>query len=165
MATELTQARLKEVLRYDPDSGVFTRLAGSSQFAGLPAGGRRSGYVVIVIDGARYYAHRLAFLYVTGHFPTSDVDHRDGNRLNNAWANLRSATRSENNQNLPVRNDNTSGHVGVSLCKQTGRWAAYINTKGKRFFLGRFDTQEEASAARREAKCRLHDFQPIQRAA
>lgn len=92
-----------------------------------------------------------------------EIDHKDGNRLNNRRSNLRECNRVENSQNHAIRADNTSGCPGVSKCKQTGRWAAYINTMGKRAFLGRFDTKEDARSAREKAKSEMHWFQPNQR--
>ena len=111
--------------------------------------------------GSRGYMHR--WILFGGGCATKEIDHKDGNRLNNRRANLRECSRAENNQNLPVNCGNTSGTAGVSLCKKTGRWAAYINVRGKRVWLGRFSTRESAFSAREAAKAQLHHFQPIQR--
>ncbi len=105
------------------------------------------GYIAIRIDRHDYLAHRLAWLYIYGRWPKGRLDHRDTNRANNIFENLREATQSQNLANARRRSDNTSGFKGVSLRKDTGRWAAYVNFEGKRYRLGCFDTKEAASAA------------------
>lgn len=79
------------------------------------------------------------------------VDHIDGNGLNNRRANLRIATKSQNMMNSRVRRDSSSGYRGVTFCRFTGRWQANIKAKGKRIFLGRYDTPEEASEVYQKA--------------
>ena len=85
-----------------------------------------------------------------------DVDHRDGNGLDNRRSNLRLATDGQNARNVARRSDNTSGFKGVSLHKSTGRWAATIASGGPQRHLGLFDSREEAHAAYCEAALRLH---------
>ncbi len=91
----VTQARLKELLEYDPDTGIFRwRNAPNRRIrAGAIAGNLDTyGNRQIRVDGKSYLAHRLAVLYVTGSWPTTDIGHRDLNNDNNAWGNLRQAT-------------------------------------------------------------------------
>ena len=106
-----------------------------------------SGYLTVMLDERKCYLHRLAWLYMTGEWPTDEIDHVDQDRSNNAWANLRAASRRENSCNLPVRSDNTTGFKGVSLDPRRGKWAAYINSGGRRYSLGYHASPEEAAAA------------------
>ena len=151
----LTAERLRELLRYDPDTGVFIRLVTTAPNA--PAGGvagyvsKQIGYVLIGIDREDYLGHRLAWLYMTGEWPQVRLDHRDGNRANNAWINLRLSTQSQNVANSRRRKASASGFKGVSFCKFTGRWRAVIKQDYKFRCLGRFDTPEAAHAAYCEA--------------
>jgi hypothetical protein len=87
----ITAERLRELMHYDPTTGVFTR-----KIAGFLDD---LGYVRIGIDGGKYKAHRLAVLYMTGKWPKNHVDHQDQNRSNNRWDNLREATHSQNMAN------------------------------------------------------------------
>lgn len=148
--TEITQEYLKDLLHYDPATGVFKWIVprGRGRVKIKPGDVAGSsdgrGYAVIGIDGKLYRAHRLAFLYMTGSFPKHEVDHKDCDRSNNKWENLREATRS---QNLANRGAQTSLCLkGVRLLP-SGRYQAYIGFKGKQRNLGVFQTPEEASAA------------------
>lgn len=167
MSTELTQARLKELLHYDPETGVFTWRAGScnrwptpGRVAGTPDG---KGYLMVAIDGQRYKCHRLAFLYMAGKLPDAQVDHISGAVADNRWDNLRTATQSQNMQNRKVRVDNSSGYPGVNWNSAVRKYIARICVGGVRQYLGCFDDAEEAGKAYLEAKARLHTFQPTQR--
>jgi HNH endonuclease/AP2 domain len=140
----LTADRLREVLRYDPETGrFFWRVSQGSVGAGSEAAtwdGR--GYRKITIDGVSHYAHRLAWLHVHGEHPTGDIDHKDGNPANNRIANLRQSSRAENNYN---QRRHRPGFKGVSW--HAGKWRARIAVNGKQIYLGRFATAEEAAAA------------------
>lgn len=157
---KITAAFLRELFHYDPETGVFTRLVtrpGKGARVGDVAGTLKpSGYLTIWICGANHMAHRLAWLYVHGKWPDHEIDHIDGNRANNAIANLRDVTRSVNHENLRrARSDNAHGFLGVSPFK--GKWwKARITVNGKWQHLGTFRTPEEAHAAYLEAKRRLH---------
>lgn len=153
----LTQARLKEVLHYEPKTGVFTWITnvicGKGRAivkAGDIAGGvvvkRGASYLMIGVDGGRYLAHRLAFLYMEGEMP-SLVDHEDTCGLNNSWGNIRPATTSQNNSNTRVSKNNKTGIKGVMRDKHGKKWVAQIKPNGKSTHLGTFETKEEASAA------------------
>jgi len=99
----LTQAKLRDILWYDPETGVFIWLRPpkhNSKLLGKPAGNTRpDGYTTIRINGEAYYAHRLAFLYMTGQWPEPETDHIDRNPFNDRWSNLREATSSLNKYN------------------------------------------------------------------
>jgi hypothetical protein len=154
--TGLTQARLKELLHYDPETGVFTWLVwrpngvkvGDEAGAIHKAGG---GYLKIKIDSRSYLASRLAWLYMTGKLPTFRVDHQDTDKLNNRWSNLRPATASQNSANRPAPRNNTSGRKGVHFHKARARWQAQIRVEGKLIHLGRFDSLDLAAAAYQSA--------------
>lgn len=156
---ELTVRRVRELLEYDPRSGRMTnRINRGRVKAGAVAGSIANGYRQIGIDGETHYAHRLAWLISTGEWPAGEIDHRDGNRSNNALSNLREASKSSNMQNLRgPRVDSGSGLLGVSLCKQTGRWRATIRVNGRQKSLGRFSSKDEAGAAYLEAKRSFHE--------
>jgi hypothetical protein len=100
----LTAERLRELLDYDPETGRFIwrkdHPTAKHIKAGSVAGTKNGrGYWVIGVAGAKYVAHRLAWLYVTGEWPAHLVDHENGDRLDNRFANLREATDSQNNFN------------------------------------------------------------------
>lgn len=149
MKTELTQARLKELLHYDPEHGLFIWRRSNSNRApsGSPAGtpdGR--GYLQIQVDRRLYKAHRLAFLYMTGAFPDEEVDHINRDGADNRWANLRSATRSQNESNKLITSRNTSGYRGVFWEGRCRKWQARGMKDKKEVYLGLFDDVEEAAA-------------------
>jgi hypothetical protein len=147
----LTQRRLKELLSYDPDTGIFTWLiSGRRILFGSKAGHIESnGYIRIGIEGKRYQAHRLAWLYQFGHFPEYELDHIDLNGSNNKIENLREANRRNNAANRAVMSNNRLGVKGVYFAGE-GRAKPYravitVNKAPKK--LGYFATAEEASAA------------------
>lgn len=166
--TDLTQQQLHALLHYDPDTGVFRwlgdRTNGRGQInaaAGSVAGSvnKKSGYRSIGIAGRLYKAHRLAWLYVTGVWPIDELDHRDTVRDNNAFENLREATRQLNNENNRLaRVGNPSGLLGAHYVGpgRPGPYRAKICCNGKRYFLGYFQTAEEAHAAYVAKKRELH---------
>lgn len=150
--------RLRELLDYDPETGVFTwKVSKGSVKKGDVAGrGKTWQYVRIVIDGQAYLAHRLVFAHMHGVWIDECVDHIDGDKHNNSRDNLRPATYTQNKFNTPVRSDNTSGYKGVSFCKREKKWRSYVSSNGRQRWLGYFDTAEEADAAARAAREKLH---------
>jgi hypothetical protein len=161
----LTQERLKELLDYDPETGHFTwrmnrynGTGGLRSTAGSRAGAaghctRRDGltprlqvYWFITIEGRLYRAHRLAFLYMLGRWPSSEVDHKDGDSINNRWANLREATSGQNSANSKRRRDNKSGFKGVSRARN-GRWRADIRVNKRQIYLGLYRDPQAAHEA------------------
>ena len=160
MKEQLTQSRLKELLHYDPETGIFTWRVGRPGCAAGKATGskhRTLGYVQIGVDRKILYAHRLAFLYMTGVWPVEQVDHVNGDRADNRWINLRQVSHSENMQNIGgPRADNTSGLLGVCWNKRDSNWNAQIKAHGRRVNLGGYPTPEAAHAAYLKAKDELH---------
>ena len=155
----LTRARLRELLDYNKKTGEFRWRKRSSRGVrrDLSAGHASSqqGRRFITIDQRLYAAHQLAWFYVTGRWGKPSIDHRDGDASNNRWTNLRRAARWQNNANRCRPRHNTSGHKGVSLCRESGKWHAKIGRNGKRIHLGRFATPQAAHRAYRAAARRL----------
>ena len=142
----ITQDRVRELLTYDKDTGVLTnRIKRNSRArAGDVAGHLNNvGYLNIWLDGSCYLAHRLAWLYVTGEWPTM-IDHKDRNRSNNAWNNLRSCSGSQN-----CANKKTMSRYGYKGVCRTGAnsWQAQLKSKGRRYVIGGFSTPQEAHEA------------------
>ncbi len=159
----LTSARLKELLHYDPDTGVFTWLPTVRHcYKGKVAGtilklkNTLTSYIHIKVDGRLYLAHRLAFLYVHGRFPDGPLDHRGCDGLDNRIDNLRECSHGQNIQNIGCRKDNTSGVKGVALHGKSGKWVAYVNHCSKRYYLGLFKTIAEAEEVVRAKRSQLH---------
>ena len=156
----ITQEYLKSVLDYDPDTGVFKWNVnkGKGVKIGFVAGTiRKDGYIEIQIDGIKYLAHRLAFLYINGWLP-SEVDHinNNGPKTDNRICNLRDATHSQNQQNKGHQKNNKSGYKGVRWHNRHKKWYAQIKIDRKQIHLGSFDTPEKAHEAYKEAALRLH---------
>ena len=144
----LTQTKLKELLNYCPETGIFTWKVITSNRARLdcPAGNLTShGYIRISVLGNVYYAHRLAWLYVHGEFPKNEIDHINRVTTDNRIDNIRLATHNQNLRNLSKKKNNKSGYIGVSWAKREHKWEAYCTHKGKRYSLGYFNTAENAS--------------------
>jgi hypothetical protein len=160
----LTQSRLKELLDYNPDTGVFVwrESRRGTVLKGSVAGHRHSnGYTEIKVDGVIYMAHRLVWLFVHGYIPPREVDHINRVRDDNKISNLRLAHSFENSQNRNRQKNSTSKVAGVCWCKDNKMWRARISVNNKRVHLGRFPSLEEAKAARAAAKKELHKFNPV----
>jgi hypothetical protein len=159
MATDLiTQSRLKSLLTYDADTGKFCwrmkrQRCTPGRVAGTPS---YHGYTVIKLDGVSYKAHRLAWLYETGDWPASELDHINCVRDDNRISNLRLATRFSNCQNRVKPESAYSKHIGVSRSFNGKRWRAYIDFNGKRRELGVFDTETQALKARKDVESHLY---------
>lgn len=168
----LSPDELRQLLRYDPDSGkLYWRArpvamfgAGkfvpehscriwNSRFAGKEAltACTQYGYRVGNIGGRIYRAHRTAWAIYYGKWPTGDVDHINGTPDDNRIENLRSVTHAENQRNQKRRSSNTSGMNGVGWYKALGKWRCHITVDGVTRHLGYFDSFEEAVAARKAA--------------
>lgn len=160
----VTQARLRELFHYDPETGIFTRLShAGGKVAGLRAGGTGpDGYRRLRVDGRRYVAHQMAWLYMTGALVTG-LDHRDGDRANNRFLNLRPASQAENQQNRSAKANNSSGLMGVNWHSRSGKFQARIMVNRKPHHLGYFADPNAAHQAYLDAKKNLHRFQPTPR--
>jgi hypothetical protein len=164
-ARRLTAKRVRELLDYDPKTGEFrwrprpNNPAANARLAGKLAGHEADGYWRIRFDGHNHAAARLAWLWMKGWLPKGDVDHRDGNGLNNRWDNLRASTKAQNNQNLK-RAPSSKGHpTGCTWLEHRQKWQVYIGVDGKRVFVGHFGTRDAAARAYLDAAAELHrDF-------
>lgn len=156
---DLTKAELRRLLCYNPFSGNFRWRVSSSNrihvgdIAGTIRIKRRFGRKVLAIriNGVQYYTHRLAFLYMRGHWPHNEIDHRDGNGTNNRWLNLREATHSQNQANCGPQKNNKLGIKRVCYDGKRKKYQARIMVRGQRMYLGSFNSIDEASKAYQQA--------------
>lgn len=159
----LTQQRLKELVVYNPETGLFTwkestppGKSGPKHFAGQPV--KRSfdsfGHVQLFLDGKKHLSARLAWLYMTGEWPSNYMDHANRTPSDDRWENLRQATAAQNSTNRKLPSNNTSGCRGVQW--QAGKWYARITANGVVYNLGAFSEYEDAVRAREAAAVRLH---------
>jgi hypothetical protein len=160
------QEYLKDMFSYNPSTGAFIRKSNPDAEAGSP---HPKGYIHITVNGKKYLAHRLAWVYMTGSWPSDQIDHINCIKSDNRIDNLREATNSENHQNKPLQSNNKSGFKGVHYAVNKDRWVAYIKIpKGhedigkrvtNRIHLGSFKTKDAAIKVRREAELKYHkDF-------
>jgi hypothetical protein len=148
-----------EYLAYDAIEGKLTwiqKSAGSVAIGDLAGCVNNSGYLVTGFNGRLYRNHRIAWFLHTGEQPPDQIDHIDGDKLNNTFTNLRTATLGQNQHNQGRRKNNTSGYKGVSWKKKSGKWQATIVLHNKQHHLGYFDTPEEAYSAYCKAADELH---------
>jgi len=154
----ITQEELKRLLHYDPDTGAFTWRVSRRCTAkvGSVAGSvsKNKGVVInrIRVNGRNYQAHRLAWLYMTGEFPSDGeiIKHVDDDGLDNRWSNLVKTTR-----HSAKRRNNKSGVCGVSWYAIDRKWLANIQINGKQKNLGYYDTIFDAACARKSAEMKL----------
>jgi hypothetical protein len=146
-------------ISYNPASGLFMWVVSAPGIrAGKLAGSVSShGYLIIKLGRKQYRANRLAWFLTHGEWPGGEVDHIDGDPLNNRLNNLRVVDRAGNSQNRrKAHRDNASGLLGATWNKQHKRWQAKLVANKVRHHLGYFDTPEEAHAAYMAAKASLH---------
>lgn len=152
---KLTQTKLKENLHYNPYTGIFVWIKGRANIkAGAVAGSvsKKYGYNYITLNNNMYYAHRLAWLYMEGYFPETDIDHVNRDRNDNRFCNLRVVSRQCNTRNSNAPKNNSSGVIGVSYNNCHNKWVAQIGVNYKRIHLGVFDEKIDAVKARWEAE-------------
>ena len=148
---KLTQKKLKELLDYDPKTGVFTNRVsrGWSAVKGEVVGYKSSGgYLQVTIKGRFYALHRLAFLYVEGYLPEYEIDHLNGNPADNSWRNLKHVSHLCNMQNRGVFKTNVSGFPGVTRRGGEGKWVAKACVNRRQQYLGRYEDVLDAALAR-----------------
>ena len=170
--TNLSAEFVRAALTYEPINGLFRwkrrrdrSKRWNNRYAGTIAGQISCGYRLIELDRAAghgaYRAARLAWLYMTGEWPSDQIDHINGQRGDDRWENLRAADNAQNNSNRGAQSNNKAGVRGVS--RWGNRWKVRIRVKGTDYKVGAFDTIEEAAAAYAEAAVRLHgDFARVE---
>jgi hypothetical protein len=159
--------QLREMLIYDPETGILVWQQRpishfssarewkrwNRQYAGRRFGYRRRGYIVGSINHKHYQAHRIAYKLMTSVDPPAQIDHRDFDRANNRWKNIRPATHAENTRHVRAHRDAT---LLKGINKNRLRWQARISLDRKRLYLGTFKTPQEAHAAYCQAAIRFH---------
>jgi len=162
---DISIERLRQMLTYDPETGVLTwrhRPEGpanwNARYAGKPAGGLDArGYMRIRIGKRNYFSHRVAWAIHHDRWPRHTIDHINGDKVDNRISNLRDVPQLVNLRNQKMNSNNASGHNGVHWHKRDRRWLAYISVNGKQRRLGYFTDLDDAVAARRAAE-RLHGY-------
>lgn len=151
----ITHQELHARMHYDGVAGEATWVTGKwkGHRVGTP---NQSGYMQVRINNHSYQLHRVIWLWMTGEWPSAQVDHKNNMRSDNRWSNLRLATAAENTRNVGLTASNTSGFKGVTRPKGRTRWHGYITEDGRRKFLGSFPTAEEAYQATIAARQAAH---------
>lgn len=150
---------IREILHYDPITGIFTwkvDRSGAVKIGSVAGGPHNRGYWNIRIGDKKYLAHRLAWIWMTGEWPEDQIDHKDNNRSNNAWYNLREASKNQNARNTTKYSNSKSGIKGVSFHKASGKYIAQIQLNGRNKHLGVFDDIEKAREAYKIAVAWYH---------
>ena len=149
---------LREILNYDPETGVISWKVDrvNCKKGGAVSTRKRNGYLTIRLKRKNLRVHRVAFLLMTGAWPKFFIDHINGDGTDNRFCNLREATVAQNSQNSKFRKTNTSGFKGVSWHKKGRKWRADICANRKLYHLGTFDNIEDAINAYRQASEKLH---------
>jgi hypothetical protein len=150
--------RLNELFTYDAESGDLRWKSIPKNFHRAKVGdlvgrvGTNHGYLVVGVDRDYFYVHRIIWKMMTGTEPQDQIDHIDGDRLNNRWANFREANNGQNRHNTKLAKNNTSGTKGVCWDEHHQAWAATIDQKR----IGRFKFKQDAIDARMKAAEELH---------
>jgi len=148
----ITQQELVNLFDYK-DGNLYWRQARQKVKADSKAGtfNPSIGYVLITVNQKRFRAHQLIFMYHHGYF-AKEIDHIDGNKVNNKIENLRATNRIKNCQNVGLTKRNTSGYKNVSYLKKTNKWMVKININGKNKNFGQFEDIELADLVAQEAR-------------
>lgn len=152
MKREVNEKRILEDLEYNPETGSIKWRKGwrNAKEAGCIDVISRVGYRKISIDGISKGAHRIAWFMYYGSWPEGDIDHINGDGLDNRIANLRCVTDEENQKNRRISSNNKSGVCGVYFDKRSSKWTAAIHANGKPVRIGSFDSFEDAVNARKD---------------
>ena len=147
----LTKEKVRELFNYDPESGLLTRRirTGMNTKIGKEAGhlNKKHKYRYVEYMYKAYLVHRVIWLWWYGEWPKDEIDHINGDGVDNRIENLRGVTHVENGKNQKFRSHNTSGVMGVR--RHGGKWQACINANGRRLSLGHFVELADAILARK----------------
>lgn len=155
----ITQKELKQWLYYSPTVGTFEWIKRGRGVQVNCLAGRvcpKSGYINVRLQRKTYRAHVLAWLYMTGSWPEMELDHKDGDKTNNAFCNLRLATKSQNRWNAQNFRTSSSGVKGVTYMPKAKKWRAVVGINNEKVNIGLFKTMEEAEQAVRIKREELH---------
>jgi hypothetical protein len=162
MSNNITQEMLRALLHYDEATGALLWVSNMGRCGRIKAGSvagsldKTTGYMQLKINGKRYLQHRLAFFMMTSTWPTDEIDHINGNRSDNRWANLRHVSRKINAQNMrKPHSDNTLGIQGVTKVP-SGKFRAELACAGRSKHIGTFNTPDEAHKAYVSRKREMH---------
>ena len=163
---------LRQLLRYEPETGkLFWRKRSAdlfqnkkicntwnSKFANAPAFTSKilGGYLIGSIHNKKYYAHRVIWAIQTGAWPKNHIDHKDGNRANNKFENIRDVTRGQNNSNKFSQKNSSSKYLGVSWRKRSKKWRVNVTKNGTTKYIGLFSDEIEAAKAYDHAAAQVH---------
>lgn len=158
MIIMITSDHIRSILQYDPNTGhfIWIKRTNRKDLLGKIAGSKtNTGYWAISVNNRKILSHRIAWIYVTGEWPTQHIDHINGNKKDNSFANLRQVTRFGNLQNMrKATKANKIGFLGVSA--HQGKWRTQIMVNGKRIRASGFNTPEEAHEKYLELKREHH---------
>lgn len=143
----ITIERLKEVLCYDPNTGLFIwKISPTNKvkIGDIAGSFHTGGYLQTSIDGVKYYLHRLAWFYMTGKMP-AEIDHKNLNKADNKFDNLREATRTQNSLNTRVKRISKTKLKNVYYEKRRSLYRVSARLNGKRHFIGYYKTEDEAN--------------------
>ena len=145
----ITQSELKDLVYYEPDTGNFIakKPRGKLKIGNILGNKNHDGYMRIKINYTHYSSHRLAWLYVYGKFPDNEIDHINRIKNDNRLINLREASTSQNGINKSLTKRNTSNFKGVTFNKKANKWQAQATLNKKTYYLGIYQTKEEAYKA------------------
>lgn len=153
------QEYLLTLFTYEPDTGLLRWNVSRAQMrAGDIAGAKRGelGYLQVSVDRKLYRVHLVIWKMVTGSEPPHHLDHRDTDKQNNRWGNLREANKSQNQANVGLIATNTSGAKNVIWYKAYKKWAVQIWKDGTAYFGGYHETVESASESARALREKLY---------
>lgn len=160
---------IKEILHYEPETGKLfwkerkgtkqskrwnSSMAGKEVIQKSASDGRKRHQIGFGKKSKKIYFSRVVWCWYYGEWPDDDlvIDHINGDSFDNRIDNLRLITRAENSKNKKVAINNTSGHVGVLLCKKSNKWRAFINSNGNQIHVGTYEDKAKAVEARKQAE-------------
>ena len=155
MITNKVLEYISDNFKYHKDTGLVERFdlaEGVNRFGCLSKSTAHRSYLRFSVCDKKLYAHRIAYFLMENEMPTGEIDHIDGDGLNNKWANIRNVSHSENAKNQKKNINNKSGMVGVHLDTVNSKWYAQITVNKKPIFLGRYKEKGLAESARKNAE-------------